>query len=308
VKYFNTYDSENEKCKFIYGNSKDQDSDYSIINKIIGETKIAHRTLDVQIVDLADEIAYATHDLEDGLAQGFFTIDEIMYELERKYPYRNSFSCLSKEKEDNQRINQFFKALVCIAQREAKEYAKNVSDYKTFFNNILSSKLTYYCIRDLGLIPVDEKHKTKTGTTQKIELGFVKLYKLVKGLKEITFKCVCNSDDVYNYEQAGDKVICALFDLYYEHIGYLPLEYRVISEKEYRKLREKRKKEKKEKSIILTEDEAEEFKRLDQQHRRNIIDYISGMMDSFAIKQYEHFFGKKALDGFYSKDDFIINH
>ncbi len=42
------------------------------------------RTIDVQIVDLADEIAYCAHDLEDALASNYFTIDQFVFLLEQK--------------------------------------------------------------------------------------------------------------------------------------------------------------------------------------------------------------------------------
>ena len=43
------------------------------------------RTLDVQIVDIADEIAYAAHDLEDGLRVKAYTIDEILHDYQAEY-------------------------------------------------------------------------------------------------------------------------------------------------------------------------------------------------------------------------------
>ena len=67
------------KQKFLY------EDDYNYINKVSVESGIHPRTLDVQIVDLADEIAYAAHDLEDGLRCGKFTIDEILHEFYNKY-------------------------------------------------------------------------------------------------------------------------------------------------------------------------------------------------------------------------------
>ncbi len=69
LKYYNKYNEklskeQLSKQKFIY------DKDYELVKNIINKTKVELRTLDVQIVDLADEIAYAAHDLEDGLRLG----------------------------------------------------------------------------------------------------------------------------------------------------------------------------------------------------------------------------------------------
>ena len=52
------------------------------------------RTLDVQIVDLADEIAYAAHDLEDGLRIKAFTCDEILHDFKAEYGDGDSFHTL----------------------------------------------------------------------------------------------------------------------------------------------------------------------------------------------------------------------
>lgn len=80
LKYYNSFNKslgkdEYSKQKFVYEN------DYNLVKKIISDTNIKLRTLDVQIVDLADEIAYAAHDLEDGLRMGTFTVDDIFHDF-----------------------------------------------------------------------------------------------------------------------------------------------------------------------------------------------------------------------------------
>ena len=69
---------ENKKSdKILY--EEDYDTLYDIRKKL---GLLNERTLDVQIIDVADEIAYAVHDLEDGLSFGYFNIDEITYQLQ----------------------------------------------------------------------------------------------------------------------------------------------------------------------------------------------------------------------------------
>ena len=63
--------------KILY--AEDYDMLYDIRKKL---GLLNERTLDVQIIDVADEIAYAVHDLEDGLSFGYFNIDEITYQLQ----------------------------------------------------------------------------------------------------------------------------------------------------------------------------------------------------------------------------------
>ena len=72
VKYYKRGEG---NSKFLY------DSDYDTVKKIVDETDIKLRTLDAQIMDISDEIAYAAHDLEDALRQRLFTIDELIFEF-----------------------------------------------------------------------------------------------------------------------------------------------------------------------------------------------------------------------------------
>lgn len=84
VKYFNkSDDGKNEK--FIY------DDDYDMLSEFVTKNEISIRTTDVQIVDLADEIAYAAHDLEDGLRVKAYIIDEILHEYHSLYGDSDSY-------------------------------------------------------------------------------------------------------------------------------------------------------------------------------------------------------------------------
>ena len=74
------------------------------------------------------------------------------------------------------------------------------------------------------------------------------------------------------YEKMGDKIIKGLFEVYsdYEFNNgglLLPVEYR------------------------NTDSECT--------LKRSVIDYISGMMDAFSIKEYKKYYGSNSLDGLY---------
>lgn len=244
--------------KFIY-----QD-DYNRISKLIDEEGIKVRTLDVQVVDIADEIAYAAHDLEDGLRTKAFTIDDILQEywnkcIEDRNPLSKDSFCK-------------FENLVYDAKKKSGYQNKSritSSEYLHLFGMELASKLIYHAIRGIGIIDVSDQFKQKTKTQRDKELGFIDpdIRDMVGGLKSIVFECINHNDKVYHYEQEGKKVIEFLADFYKEdNMKYLPPEYRASEWKEYG---------------------------MPKTQERLTCDYIAGMMDTYAIEQYEKFSGEK---------------
>lgn len=267
IKYYNT--ENNNKEKFIYYN------DYKMIEKIIGKD-INIRTLDVQIVDLADEISYAAHDLEDGLRVKAFTIDDIIYEFNLKYKNENPMVC-----------NKLLELVEKAKNVASNEYNSEISSllYKKLFRQELSSSLINTLMSDIGLVSIMDK-KTEIGSANDKELGFKNLKDLAAGLKKITFECINHTHEVYYYEECGKLTLEWLKNFYEENVKYLPPEYRV-------KDLMRRKNYLINNDFLLPENELlnqEEKEKLVQQ--RLICDYLAGMMDSFAISTYESLSGR----------------
>lgn len=209
VKYFKKYDQiKGGKQKFIY------DEDYQMLNKFLTENEVKVRTLDVQIVDTADEIAYAAHDLEDGLRIKAYTIDEVLYDYKNEYGESESYHALIEVVEES--------------KAQASSYVSlDATEFSKLFRQELCSRLINLALNDIGLINVNDTMREKTGTTQDQELGFTKYGELIKGLKKIVFKCINHNNDVYHYEQEGKRVLSGLVELYRNDARYLPPEYRV---------------------------------------------------------------------------------
>lgn len=238
VKYFYKY-SENQK-KFLY------DDDYEMVKKWFDEYKVSHKTIDCEIMDISDEIAYAVHDLEDALKLKYFTIDELLYEF--------SIS------EDFKAITLEFTELIA----QAKQFADKAMAYKTseeysmLFRKELSSLLVNNLILDIGL-------------SSENKLDYLKLGKLSRGLKKLTFEAIKRQPDIIEYEQLGKHVLNKLFELYNDNdfnkdLVLLPANYRFMDVK-----------------------------------KRMILDYIGGMTDIYAFQQYEKYFGKLKDKGLYFK-------
>lgn len=261
VKYFNKFDKDafnsgkQKKQKFIY------DDDYALLENYINTNEIKIRSLDVQIVDISDEIAYAAHDLEDGLRVKAYTIDEILHDYKAQYGDSDCYNVLE------QMVN---------TAREKAGYGRNKIDstqYSKLFRQELASSLINLALSDIDLLLLTDEMKNKTGTKQKEELGFLNHGELIHGLKDIVFKCINHNDDVYHYEQEGKKVIDFLCGLYRNDVMYLPPEYRA-------------------KELILQYDDLKNTD-VNILQERLICDYISGMMDSYAISVFEKHSGCK---------------
>lgn len=225
--------------KFLYN------SDYALVKEWLDSYNIEHKTIDCEIMDLSDEIAYAIHDLEDALRLKYFTVDEILYEFSIRPDYKNV-------------ILDFKKIIV-----KAKEFAEKAHAYETseeyamLFRKELTSLLATAFVKDIDL--VDGK------------LGYGKYGNLVSGLKKLTFEAIKRQPDIIEYEQLGSHVLSKLYEIYTDRdynrdMVLLPANYRSTSNWE-----------------------------------RRVQDYIGGMMDIYAIQQYEKYCGKLDNKGIYFK-------
>ena len=165
------------KNKFMY------QEDYKFLDKIRKESNLTEqRTLDVQIIEIADDIAYAVHDLEDGLALKKFNIDEILFTLKLEE------SKLPKEKSNGKAYNQC-KKIIDKAKKYANECKEgNIQEYSKIFRLRLTSLLTDTFVRDITLEKITKKRDYGTWNKRK-GMGVItkELQTAIKTSKE---KCV----------------------------------------------------------------------------------------------------------------------
>ncbi len=258
-KYLRCESTDKSVEKFMY---KD---DYDVLTAIREQTDlVGERTLDVQIIDVADEIAYAVHDLEDALTFGHFNIDELMYLLKEK------------EKLSEKSFGIFDRAV-----QKAKDKAATASTYGTtqeysqVFRRSLVSQLTNQFISDIGIIEAPYNIKKEHGAPNiTYELGFRELGDLVHGLKKVIFNAICRHDHINVYEQRGATIIEGLYRIYtnVDNLQMLTPDYRPILSKGIKAYSELENAEKAELS-------------------RASVDFIAGMMDDFAKGTYERYYG-----------------
>lgn len=235
----NGNDCEIKNKKFLY------QRDYELVQSWLQTHNINHKTIDCEIMDLSDEIAYAIHDLEDALRLRYFTIDELLYEFSIRSEYKDV-------------ILEFKKFNVLARKFAEKAHAHKTSEeYAMLYRKELTSILANAFVRDVDLV---------NG-----KLGYNSLGLLVSGLKKLTFEAIKRQPDIIEYEQLGKHVLTKLYGLYTDKdynrdMVLLPANYR---------------------NIPLWE--------------RKVQDYIGGMMDIYAVQQYEKYFGKLEGKGIYFK-------
>lgn len=232
-------------------------SDYNYLAPIRQQSGIGNsRTLDVQIIDLADDIAYSVHDLEDGLAFRYFSIDELLYLIKKK------------DEESFKQLNSIVAA--------AREYARaadtynTIQEYSQVFRKRLTSRLTDMFINDVTLAEVTDHnsiavHGTAAG---QMELQLGKYKNLCKHLSGTIFDCVTRDTSVTIYEEKGEIILKGLYDVLSDNNvnrdgKLLPPDYR-----------------------------PKDGYSLEQ----GCIDYLAGMMDTFAISQYQEYYGVDFYD------------
>jgi dGTPase len=241
TKYFHTQKQNNKK--FLYP------EDYSFLCKELSKNEIQiKKSIDAQIMDLSDEIAYAAHDLEDALSFKIITIGEILHEFKISTDFSSAYDD--------------FKQITEYAEDEAlNSTTHNTSEeYSIVLRKEITSTIVNLLCKD---ITVTEKNGVQ-------ELGYRTKEKLAEGLKKLLFRAILRKKDVQLYEKRGEKIIKGL--------------YEVLTDKKYNKG-----------NILL----PAELRLIKDPQERLVIDYIAGMMDSYAAQEYERYFGKGSLDKIY---------
>lgn len=233
--------------KFLY------DDDYDLLQEHLQKNNIKHlKSIDAQIMDISDEIAYAAHDLEDAISFNIVTLGEVVHEFSISEKFKDAYEPFSKIVQKVQS-----KALKSKRLGTSEEYA-------VVLKKELTSVLVNTLCRDIDLV-------SQNGNE---ELGYKSLGQLANGLKKLLFKAILRKPTIQLYEKKGEKVIRGLFAVFTDEeynngLKLMPPEYRALID--------------------------------DYPKERLVADYISGMMDSFAMQEFVKYFGQTELDKAYNK-------
>ncbi|MBH0067911.1 dGTP triphosphohydrolase [Pseudoalteromonas sp. NZS100] len=181
TKYF--YNRKENPKKFLY------DTDYDFLKNELDKNEIKiKKSIDAEIMDLSDEIAYAAHDLEDALSFGMISLGEIVHEFKISEKYKSAFPKMAEIAKEVQNV-----AMNADSIGTSEEYA-------IVLKKELTSKIVNTLCSDIGLVD---------GI-----LGYKQYGKLAEGLKKLLFKAILRKKDIQLYERRGEKIIRGLFEVY----------------------------------------------------------------------------------------------
>ena len=245
------------------------------------------KTIECQIMDLADDISYSTYDLEDGLKAGFFTLhdaifasekvrEEIAVAVNKKFKKEQLNIVLSKDDVDELLKDLFAKALSIAkpASFEGVEVnAENFTNYAILFSNSLHAiSQTYnkdgYARTYLTSKLVDQflrgiKYKPHEVASQSKVYLETETLKRVEVLKKFTYISQILSPRLKVVEYRGKEIVREIFksltDSDKRGFELLPSDSRTLFE-------------------AAGKDEG--------MKNRVICDFIAGMTDRYAIEFY----------------------
>jgi len=262
----------------------------TIINKtgLIADNGHILRNPIVYILEAADDIAYAASDIEDGIKKGLLEIDylekKILEALYEKYKDKFEENEINNiEKLQNNELKEKLKAKlneseIRMLDQVERDIETGCSDDKFTRAQMLRVAIQSYLISCVTETFKENYEDIMNGTYEKELLLDSAAKELRIKLKKITIDKIFNSKEIVNNELAGEKVIKELLDLFTNAVIYDREDgknrrlYKLIS-KNYRDLYEN-----KVNTTIYDDIQL-------------VVDFISGMTDSYALDLYKHLQG-----------------
>lgn len=207
-------------------------------------------SLEAQVANLADAIAYNNHDLDDGLRAGLIEMDQL------------------REQE-----------LFSIHFDEVSKLGSDLPKRRMIYETI--RRMINYQVVDLVETSQQALHKQQPQTIEDIRQSppLIKLsdigYTQHMALKRFLMASLYRHYRVHRMSLKASKIIKSLFDVFMDDVRVLPKDVQC--------------------QFIQGLDKDASQKEREKHQARTVADYIAGMTDRFAIKEYEKLFNPLSL-------------
>ena len=249
-------------------------SEEEIYKEIIKSTQINTRNPLTFILEVADDIAYSTADIEDALKKGFIGKDNIL--------------CSLKELEEKNINDSFRPYSLLLSYLNDSEIVYN-DKYEYAIKKLLFNIREYLikCSCDMFIKNYDS---IMNGEKDSHLLKGSFAYILLNLLKELGHKYVFNTEFIYKMEISTQKVYDFLLDLYLNSFLYFGEDNFLTKTNEAQKKLIDISSDNYKKSYFAFSKGKEEKYRL-YLRLLLVIDIVSGMTDGYAKDLYHHFSG-----------------
>lgn len=258
------------------------------VKECLGLTKGPFKTVECAIMDLADDIAYSTYDMEDAFKAGFLTPYEMLAgdkEIFQKIVDKLEFSGISATTQECRTtllgvFNDIWHPAIMHQRSIPLDLSENEYEIKTlesflnFYNKsqqmasdgYMRSKLTSSIVNlfiNGVMVDVNEENTALS----KVYFNSETLLR-VNILKHFSYVALINSPRLKVAESRGGEIITRMFEKLTENGG----------------------------QVLLPEDTKEMFYWQDTEiwRKRVICDFIAGMTDRYATEFYERLFSENA--------------
>jgi dGTPase len=198
-------------------------------------SKPKYHSIDTSIMELADDISYGVHDLEDGISLGMITRLEWDEFFSSK---KNLFDCFSKTYQE---------VMESIFSRDSSQRKIMIGSLVHFFISNTSIEFVKGFEFECNLLSHNAKMKRSAR-------------ELLDGLQDCVVEYMIKNDNVQQLEFKGQKLIVELFEVFNSDPK------RLLPKSTYAKYKEQ------------------------GENIRVICDYVSGMTDDYAVRQFEKLF------------------
>jgi dGTPase len=198
-------------------------------------------SLEAQLTNIADQVAYNNHDIDDGIRSGLITIEQLR-EVSLFADYYDQVKWKYPSLDDNKSVHETIRQMI----------GSQVTDL---------IKTSQQHIDEAGVVIIDDVRAQKVALIRFSDEMFAQSRLMKKFLRENLYF----HHQVYRMTRKAHQITEALFDAFINDSKLLPPEHQVYAKK-------------------AKKDENEAG------YARVVADYVAGMTDRFAIKEYDRLF------------------